>query len=224
MPAYIDFAEIKQRVSVLDAIRLLGLQMRQNGSQYRGACPACKSGGDRALAVNTDKASYFCFAQNKGGDVIAFAAHIRGGSQREAAVFLSGDAPEAKTTPSPTVKAEPDGRRDALQPIDYLETAHPVAEMLGLSAATLDAIGGGFKKKGTMPGRLLIPLRMADGTLVGYLGIATKAEQEPLLLFPKNLEERCLAAKPQQAVPETVEEEKLPVIPANELRKLFRVV
>ena len=47
-----------------------------------------------------------------------------------------------------------------------------------------------------------------SGELKGYCGIATKAEQAPLLLFPRSLEARCKPTKPEP----------------DELRKLFRVV
>jgi hypothetical protein len=60
-----------------------------------------------------------------------------------------------------------------------------------------------------------VPLRLPDGTLVGYMGLATSADQAPLLLFPKNLDDRC-------AAPVVPKEEPKPK--AEELRKLFRVV
>jgi hypothetical protein len=50
--------------------------------------------------------------------------------------------------------------------------------------------------------------RTETGELKGYCGIATKAEQAPLLLFPRSLEARCKPTKPEP----------------DELRKLFRVV
>jgi hypothetical protein len=56
---------------------------------------------------------------------------------------------------------------------------------------------------------------MDDGRLVGYLGIATSEDQEPLLRFPKNLEERCTSAK-SEPKPEAAQ--------PDQLRKLFRVV
>jgi hypothetical protein len=68
-----------------------------------------------------------------------------------------------------------------------------------------------------MLGRVVIPLRLPDGKLVGYLGIATKADQEPLLKFPSNLEEMCGTARP----PEPEEPEKHT---ADEMRKILRVV
>jgi hypothetical protein len=75
--------------------------------------------------------------------------------------------------------------------------------------------GIGYAPKGIMRGRVVFPLRLPDNTLVGYMGLATAADQAPLLLFPKNLDERC-------AAPVAPKEETKPK--AEELRKLFRVV
>jgi hypothetical protein len=66
-----------------------------------------------------------------------------------------------------------------------------------------------------MNGRVVVPLRLVDGSLVGYLGIATQVEQSPLLKFPDNLEEKC-------GVSGAVEEPE--VKSQDELRKLLRVV
>jgi len=83
-----------------------------------------------------------------------------------------------------------------------------VIEMLGLTPTIMETLGGGYCSKGTMAGRILIPLRTVTGELKGYCGIAIKAEQAPLLLFPSSLEARCKPTKPEP----------------DELRRLFRVV
>jgi hypothetical protein len=201
---FVDFAAIKARVKIEDVIPILGLTMKGN-SQLRGPCPVCE-GDPRALAINTDKAGFVCHARGKGGDVIALTAHVRGTSQREAALFLqdhfgAGEAPRSKP-------AEP--AHNALQPLDYLETDHPIVELLGLSVAACEALGAGFAPKGTMAGRFVVPLRDEAGTLLGYFGIATRDDQVPLLLFPKNLDER-VKREPEK-------------VPADQLRRFLRVV
>jgi hypothetical protein len=195
---FVDFAAIKERVRIEAAIPVLGLAMK-GSNQLRGPCPACK-GDPRALAINIDKNGWYCHARSKGGDVISLVAHIRGTSQRDAAIFLQ-DHFGGEQKPAETAQ-------DALQPLDYLETDHEAIELLGLTVEACEALGAGFAPKGTMAGRVLIPLRTENGTLVGYLGIATREDQVPLLLFPKNLAERV---KPDK-------------VPADQLRKLLRVV
>ena len=54
MAAYIDFHDLKTRVSISQVVQMLGLRLTTKGDQSRGACPQCQSGGDRALAINAD--------------------------------------------------------------------------------------------------------------------------------------------------------------------------
>jgi DNA primase len=66
-------------------MQMLGLNLVLHGSQYRGGCPVCKTGGDRALIVTPAKGLFHCFAKKAGGDAIALTAHIRGTSVKDAA-------------------------------------------------------------------------------------------------------------------------------------------
>lgn len=202
----------EQAIAFLTELKLY----KKEGEQLRFPCPACGGDNKRALSIHPVN-GFRCFASTKkGSDAVALVAHVRRIAQYDAGRLLEdhflGERREDRA-PSPARKAEPDGGGE-LRALDYLEPEHPVADMLGLSAATLQALGGGFAPRGTMAGRLLIPLRMNDGSLVGYLGIATKEEQEPLLRFPDNLEERCTSARTENSRTQS----------PDHLRKLFRVV
>jgi hypothetical protein len=200
----VDFKAVKERVRIEDVIQLLGLTMKGN-DQLRGPCPACK-GDPRALAIKISESGFYCHARGKGGDVIALTAHVRGTSQRDAALFLQ-DHFGAETKPAPKAHQT---AQDALQPLDYLETDHPIIELLGLSVAACEALGAGFAPRGTMVGRFVVPLRDETGTLLGYFGVATREDQTPLLLFPQNLDTR-VKREPEK-------------VPADQLRRLLRVV
>ena len=64
---FMDFDALKKAITFEQAIGLLGLQVkRHSGTQWRGACPACKTGGDRALVITEGK-GFFCFTQRAGG-------------------------------------------------------------------------------------------------------------------------------------------------------------
>jgi DNA primase len=85
---FVNFAELKTRVSIEQAAQMLGLNLVLHGNQYRGACPVCKTGGDRALIVTPAKGLFYCFANKTGVDAIALTAHIRGTFTKEAAAEL----------------------------------------------------------------------------------------------------------------------------------------
>lgn len=190
---FVDFAQLKQRVNVEKAITILGLTMKQQGAQYRGACPACREGGDRALAINSEKDGYYCFSQKKGGDVIALVAHVKGVTQRDAAQFLAqqiGDSAPADHAPSTVRHSSPaptPTQGKELKPLDYLQYTEAV-EGLGISEATCKAWGAGYAPKGIMRGRLAVPIHDRAGKLLAYVGVAVQPEQSPKLLYPNGFD------------------------------------
>lgn len=161
---YVSFDEVKQRVSIETAMQRLGLALKKSGDQYRGPCPACKTGGDRALAVNTTKNSFYCFPASAGGDQIALVAHIQGLSQKDAAHWLLPRETEVHNSPAPD-------HSKGMVPLDYLEGEHPAVDAIGFPADVAKAVGLGYASKGVMRGLVAVPLRLPDGTLIAYLGI-----------------------------------------------------
>ncbi len=165
--AFIDYAALKARIPIETAILLLNLVLSQHGDQWRGPCPTCKTGGDRALVVTKGK-GFFCFAQKKGGDLLSFVQHIRGSTTQEAAAFL-------------TVPEERQGLREAarsLPPSDRLEqiaagldTAHEECQKLSLSPETLKHFKGGYEKRGVARGNVIVQLHSQIGALIGYIGL-----------------------------------------------------
>lgn len=193
---FVDFASVKERVGMSEAISFLNLKLtKQEGGQSRYSCPACK-GDPRALSINVGKGVFRCFEdKGKGGtDSIALVAHVKGIRQREAAVMLDEHFPDrsASNSTSPA-KVEPEGR-----------AVPDIAEMLGIGPAALQALGAGYDEATQ---RFSIPLRSSAGVQFGTLGIATDADQRPLLAFTFDEEETKKAN-----------------IGPDELRRLFRVV
>jgi hypothetical protein len=190
------FEEVRARVTIAQAIEYLGLQPTETkGDQLRFACPACKGTDRRTLSVNLVK-GFRCFSgDKKGDDATALVAHCRGIRNGEAAQLLKDHFITA-TKPAPT-KAKAEGRGEIANGFSPLE--HPVIDMLGIDKAMLEAIGGGFDGE-----RITLPLRTPTGALCMTIGIATSADQTPLLLFSETVEA-------QKAAP-------------DDLRKLFRVV
>ena len=185
---YIDFATVKQQVSIEQAIERLGLSLKQRNGQWRGPCPSCHSGGERALVVTPAKRAFYCFGGRVGGDVIAFAAHVRGCSMKDAAAFLaeqgSADYGLEKQTSSGTVPEER-SKEDvrSLRPLTYLQPGHETVFELGLAEETCVSFGAGYAPKGIMRGRLAIPVHDWNGNLVAYCG-RTVGHDSPSLIFP----------------------------------------
>jgi len=187
---FVDFAELKTRVSIEQTMQMLGLTLSLHGSQYRGPCPACQTGGDRALIVTPAKGLFYCFAKKAGGDAIALTAHIRGISVKEAADQLDrafGTVQNGTSTVSKnraTVPQAPEARKQpAFDPEAYaarLDASHASLAPLGLSAETLKAWKAGYSNSGTNRGRLAIALHDRDGNILGFAGRALGDEQPAL--------------------------------------------
>lgn len=166
MSNFVDFEELKARVGFGQVIQLLALPMKKTGNQWRGACPTCAKGGERALVV-TDQKAWYCFAAKKGGDQIALVAHIQNSSVKEAAQFL---AKSAGTRTDETVPQEQDEER-ILAPLSYLEHDHAAVLAIGFDPELAKALGIGYAPKGLMRGTVAIPVRDEKGVLQGYVGV-----------------------------------------------------
>jgi len=191
---FIDFAELKDRIAIEDAIPKLDLGLKERNGQWRGPCPACQSGGDRALVITPAKQAFYCFGARTGGDVIALTAHIRDCGMKEAAEFLVGNSTVPSRNSTSSAKATwnssgtvPEERKKeaarSLQPLTYLQPVHPAVQALGLDEATCEAFSAGYASKGIMRGRLAIPIHDWEGELLAYCGRAVKGES-PTLIFP----------------------------------------
>ena len=193
---FVDFAELKTRVSIEQAMQMLGLNLTLHGSQYRGACPACQTSGDRALIVTPTKALFYCFAKKSGGDAIALTAHIRGIPVKEAADQLDrafGTVQNSTSTVSKnraTVPQAPEARKQpAFDPEAYaarLDASHASLAPLGISPETLKAWKAGYSNSGTNRGRLAIALHERDGNILGFAGRSLSDEQ-PALTIPNGI-------------------------------------
>lgn len=178
---FIDFADLKTRVSIAQCVQMLGLRMK-GSDQLRSACPTCQTGGDRALAVNNTKGSFYCFAQGKGGDQIALVAHINDVGQREAAQQIAQHFRIAQ--PDPPKNETPKGEGGGMEALSYLEHSHEAVDVLGFDADTAKALGIGFAPRGIMKGLVCVPVRLEDGSIAGYLGLTEIAKLPPQWRIP----------------------------------------
>ena len=189
----IDFAELKDRVSIEQAADILGIKLKKGGPQLRGQCPICKDNSDRAFVITPAKGLYYCFGKcGKGGDAITMAANIRKCSLREAAEFLAGKSgasgAPAKSDSSRHESPQPMTEK-GLRPLDYLQASHEAVQALGVSSETCGQFEAGFAPKGIMRGRLAIPIHDRAGTLLAYCGRAVN-DESPSLIFPNGFDPR----------------------------------
>jgi hypothetical protein len=188
---YIDFADLKSRITISQAAECLPLTLKPSGNQQRGPCPACNTGGDRALVITPERGLFYCFPAKIGGDLIKLVAHIKACTQNEAAQLIQsqfgGTVPTVPARASGTVQyrssTAPQNQKAGLNPLPYLEPEHPTIQALGVSPATAIAFGSGYAGKGVLRGRYAVPVHGKDGTLLAYVGIAVAKEQSPRLLF-----------------------------------------
>lgn len=173
MSRYIDFTEVKARVTIEEALSRLGIKLERRGAQLRGQCPICNAGGPRGFVVTPAKGLWYCFGENKGGDVIQLVASIKKMELREAAAWLLGveeqDTVEPSNSSPSTVTVSK--TRAGFAALDYLEPDHPAVLSIGFEPATATALGIGYAPKGIMRGTVAVPLRLEDGSLAGYIGI-----------------------------------------------------
>jgi DNA primase len=180
---FIDFAELKQKVTIIQVAEMLGLKLTQSGTQLRGCCPIHNGNQDRQFVITPEKGVWFCFGQecNRGGDLIELVARVQKVSQKEAALAI---ARHFNLVPNTSPERSRNTSK-ALDPLPYLETEHELLDSLGIKSNTLKHFGAGYAPKGIMRGRLAIPIREESGVLVAYCGRAVR-DEEPKLIFPKD--------------------------------------
>ena len=178
MSTFIDFEEVKATNPIEKVAKRLGLELNKAGNALRGPCPSGE-GGERALATAQSKGVWYSFGRDKSNDVRALVQLVNGCTAKEAAQFLSRTAPLEKTERSSTERG---AARGGFAPLDYLQADHPAVEALGMEAKDAEMFGVGYAPSGVLRGTVAVPVRLADGTLAGYIGI-TEAKLPPKWVF-----------------------------------------
>ena len=175
---FIPFDELKQRYTIEQVAQLLGLTLKRSGETSRGPCPACGSGGERAIVITPAKGLFYCWAAHEGGDLIALAAHIRKTEAKGAAAWLAGNSDNSSRNDAHKGTVPRTEEERGLKPLE-LEHDHVAVEALGFSAEDAAALGIGYAGRGIMRGFVAIPIRLEDGTLAGYIGVQEIAKLPP---------------------------------------------
>ena len=196
MANYVNFQEIKAKVTMEQVLQLLGVaHLRPHGAGLRGQCPVCKEGGDRVFVVTPAKNSFYCFSEKKGGDIIELAARFyriphKDAAQRIARQFgLANGTADPEAAPE-TVRAQDESRPSGFDAKAYqasLDPAHAALKSSGIPEQTIRDFEGGYCSRGLHRGRLVLPVCDAAGTVLAFMGLALNGEQ-PDVQFPKGFE------------------------------------
>ena len=170
--------------------------LRKNGSELRGRCPIHQGEGNDAFHVNLTKNAFHCFSCKAKGNVLDFVAAMEKCSVRDAGGRLAEWFPitgtEAGTQPptKPLAEKHPAGESPAVsnKPLSFrlkgIDPAHPYLADRGLSPEIAEKFGVGyFSGKGSMSGRVVIPIHNERGELVAYAGRAID-NSEPRYKLP----------------------------------------
>jgi len=205
---WVDFKAVKAAVSVEMALTYYAVWLRRGHGPYlRGRCPlpghASKS-RSQSFIVNTEKNAWACHSAccvesrggRIGGNVIDFVAAMEDCSLRDAALKLH-DWFRVTAPPPLTAHAVSPGTVRACagtaseqrnKPLPFtlrdIEQRHPYLAERGVDVNSATYFGIGFYPgKGCMQGRIIIPIRDEQGTLVAYVGRVVGIG-EPKYKFP----------------------------------------
>ena len=199
---FLDFKEIKQRVTIADVLPRYQVNLvRVNQTTLKGNCPlpSHSSGSKNTFFINVAKSVWYCHSDSckkngnrAGGNVIDFVAAMEQCSAYVAAkrideMFPAGNGKKAIAVPVTdagarnarhvSVEADPESASGHNKPLAFtlkdVNPSHPMIQGHGISVLTAEQFGVGFfPGKGSMAGRIVFPLH-EDGSLVGYAGRTT---------------------------------------------------
>ena len=183
---WVDFKAIKEAVTIGQVLDRYGVKLKRSGKELRGRCPIHQGDGTESFHANTDKNAFHCFSCQAKGNVLDFVAAVEKCGVRDAALKLQGwfqitatGDPPAVTQKSPTAsqpaREEAGERGEPNQPLAFrlkgIDRHHPYLAQRGIDPETAEYFGVGFfSGKGSMSGRIVIPIENEAGELVAYAG------------------------------------------------------
>jgi DNA primase len=182
---WVDFKTVKAAVnfpSVLDHYQVNWL--RGKGDELRGRCPIHQGEGQSSFHVNLSKNAFHCFSCKAHGNVLDFVAAMEKCSVQDAAIKLAEwftiESEPAAATPVKEKPAdsgggvgesETAGNKPLTFQLKSVDSSHPYISERGISKETAETFGVGFfSGKGSMNGRIVIPIHNEHGELVAYAG------------------------------------------------------
>jgi len=197
---FVDFRDIKQRISMQAVLDHYGVRLRKSTQHsLRGKCPLpthTSEKSNESFSVETTKNIWACQSTScasarqgkKGGNVIDFVAVMENCSVRDAALKLHEWFGASKTIMSNDTSTAPAKKADQLvarkeaddakgenKPLPFslkdIDPTHPYLRERGIDEAVAQYFGVGyFPGRGSMNGRVVIPIQNERGELIAYAG------------------------------------------------------
>jgi DNA primase len=191
---WVDFKTVKEAVPILAVLQRYQVKgLKKNGNEFRGRCPIHQGDGSESFHVNVEKNCFHCFSCKARGNVLDFVAAMEKCTVRDAALRLQewfgltvGNGSAAAVSKLAREERAGEGRASTdkgangtakepnkilgfqLQGIDH---AHTYLTGRGITAETAQTFGVGFfPGKGSMSGRVVIPIHNQADELVAYAG------------------------------------------------------
>lgn len=207
---FVDFRAIKQAVSIEQVLVRYGIELRRaNQTSLRGKCPLPTHRSETSrdsFSVAVDRNIWACQSAScaatrqgkKGGNILDFVAVMESCSIRDAALKIgewfvgpaSTAAGQGTEQLDKLVTGKSDSAEEAIgnKPLRFtlrsIDPTHPYLSSRGISEETARHFGiGFFPGRGSMSGRLVIPIANDRGELVAYAGRAVD-DSEPKYRFP----------------------------------------
>jgi len=204
---WVDFKAVKAAVTMRMALDHYGINwLRGKANELTGRCPIHKGEGTNTFHVNLSKNAFNCFSCKAHGNVLDFTAAMEQCSVRDAGLKLQEwfgiekNESEKTTAKTPVEEkpAEVAAGESALvnKPLKFqlkgIDPAHPYLAERGVSKETAETFGvGWFCGRGSMSGRIVIPIHNERGELVAYAGRSIDSSEPRYKLpagFHKSLE------------------------------------
>jgi len=226
---WVDFKLVKESVTIEQVLDRYGIKLKKSGKELRGRCPLHQGEGADSFHANTEKNAFHCFSCGAKGNVLDFVSAAEKCSIRDAALKLQSwfgftsdrSNPSSRPTPPPEASGarrtagdldselarEGDTTDQINKPLGFklkgVDHNHPYLAQRGIDPQTAEYFGiGFFSGKGSMHGRIVIPIENERGELVAYAGRSIDGS-EPKYKLPAGFKKSQVLYNLSRAAEET---------------------
>jgi DNA primase len=199
MTTWINFQEVKKQGDFVALLNHFDLSGKQKGDELRINCPF-HDDETPSCGINLVENKFNCFGCNEHGNILDFATLLQDGDPQDSKDLRNGaklvmeicnistprspsrprkkkvsqKPSETKKTPQSANKADSgDSEKPTNEPLKFKLTLEPESEFFdrnNISSEQVELFGMGFAGKGSMEGRIAIPIHNENNELVAYVG------------------------------------------------------